>query len=99
MKACLIGCGGLLALGVVAVIALVAFGPALFRQAVGDQLVGAFSFKQVQVQPEAPTPDDVVSLKVRVAFAGSGGVPVGERQRQVTAEKAWQPDKRTAAVT
>ena len=98
MKKLLIGCGVLLALGVVAVIALIAFAPFMFRMAVDGQLVGSIAFQQIQVQPESPSAEDMVSLKVGVTFGGTGGTPAGGVQLQVAAEKKGEQEKRTATA-
>jgi hypothetical protein len=101
MNKVLIGCGVLLALGVLTVIALVAFGPALFRKATAGKLVGSIAIEQVQVQPEAPSPDDAVSLRVAVVFAGVGTAADGRLELPVTAEKKGEAEKHgaTAALT
>jgi hypothetical protein len=95
----LISWGILLALGVVAVIALIAFAPSMFRWAVGGNLVGSIAFQQIQVQPESPTADDPVSLKIGVTFAGTGATPADGLQLQVSAVKKGEQEKRTATAT
>lgn len=98
MKYVLIGCGVLVALASVAVIALILFAPTMFRWAVGNQLVGAIAFQQIEVQPNSPTSDDIVSLKASVTFAGTGTMPEGGLKLQVTAEKKGDKDTKTATA-
>ncbi len=98
MKYVLIGCGVLLAVGGVAVVALILFAPTMFRWAMGDRLVGAIAIQQIQVQPESPTSGDRVSLRVVVTFAGTGATPEGGLKLEVTAEKKGDEEPQTAAA-
>ena len=105
MKKLLIGCGILLALGVVAVVTLLAFAPSLARwgqrqalDALGGQLIGSINFQEIQIVPASPSPDDVVSLKVTVTFAGTGATLPEGLQLQVAVEKQGEQGKRTGTA-
>ena len=106
MNKVMIGCGVLLALGVVVVIALIAFAPSLARwaksqalDAAGGQLVGSIAFQDIQVVPDPPAADEEVSLKVGVTFAGTGSVPSEGLQLQVATEKKGEAGKRAGTAT
>ena len=50
------------------------------------QLVGSMEIQKIEVQPESPTDDDTVSLRLLVAFIGRGNTPSGGLPLHATVE-------------
>jgi hypothetical protein len=98
-KKILIGCGIALGIAFLAFVVLIVAGTMMFRSAIRGKLVGSIAIQQIQVHPESPTPDDPVSLRVEVAFAGTGDVPPTGLPLQVSAQEHGKTDKVTGTAT
>ena len=84
----LIGGAVLLALGVAAVLGLSKLG-----NSGGGQLVGSLGIQQIEVQPESPSADDSVSLRLVVALIGRGNTRSGGLPLHATVELKGEPQQ------
>jgi len=53
---------------------------------------------EIQVVPESPSPDDDVSIKAEVTFAGTGVIPADGLPLQVTAARKGETGQQTATA-
>ncbi len=63
-----------------------------------EQLVGSTGIQQIQVQPESPSPDDVVSLRIAVKFTGKGNTPAAGLPLRATVERKGEQGKPMATA-